>query len=339
MSVGRSVGDAALLLSGWLQRANHRLDTGLRKAAIAVLRRRGWTPAVLAHPGYGSARRVRVLGRVLWAAPSAHPENRVGIPGWQRFLTLEAPHTEVEVEVAGVHHRVRSDEDGFVDTIVEIPDGLDGQAEVAVTLRAADRTSTAPAYLASADAQRGVVCDIDDTVLVTELAHPLRALWRTFVQTSAQRRAVPGMAALLHELTTGGQVPVIYLSTGPWNLVAPLARFLHRTGFPPGALLLTDWGVRADCWFRDGRAHKRNSLARLAIDLPEVSWTLVGDTGQHDPLLYAEFATTHPDQVARILLRDPGSREPLVDTAGAVPVVRAADGAGLRRGLLRFSDP
>ena len=85
-------------------------------------------------------------------------------------------------------------------------------------------------------------------------------------------------------------VPVLYLSNGPWNLIGPLTAFLERNGFPPGALLLTDWGLQPDRWFRDGQAHKRGSLLRLAEDLPGVDWTLVGDTGEHDPALYEEFA-------------------------------------------------
>jgi glycosyltransferase involved in cell wall biosynthesis len=113
-----------------------------------------------------------------------------------------------------------------------------------------------------------VVCDIDDTVLVTGIATPLRAAWRTFVQPMTRRQAVPGMARLLRELTAGApHVPVVYLSNGPWNLAGPLGRFLERSGFPPGALLLTDWGPTPTRVFRDGRSHKRTSLERLAADL------------------------------------------------------------------------
>lgn len=63
-----------------------------------------------------------------------------------------------------------------------------------------------------------VVCDIDDTVLVTGIATPLRAAWRTFIQPMGERQAVPGMAALLWHLTSGApHVPVVYLSNRLWN--------------------------------------------------------------------------------------------------------------------------
>ena len=77
----------------------HRGDAAVRHLLSHAAHRRGWTPAVLAHPGYGSGGRVRVLGRVLLAPPGTHPEDRRAVPGWQRFLTLESPHAPVTVEV------------------------------------------------------------------------------------------------------------------------------------------------------------------------------------------------------------------------------------------------
>jgi phosphatidate phosphatase APP1 len=317
-----------------------RADDALRTVLSRLARRRGWTPAVLAHPGYGSGARVRVLGRVLLAPPSAHPEQRRAVPGWQRFLTLESPHTDVEIEVAGVRTSARSDVDGLLDVTLELPAPAAEAAAAAGllegVLRAGDRAATAPVHLASPDAARGVVCDIDDTVLVTGIATPLRAAWRTFVLPMARRQAVPGMPALLRRLTAGEpHIPVVYLSNGPWNLAGPLAGFLERSGFPPGALLLTDWGPSPTRWFRDGRAHKRSSLQRLAADLPNVAWTLVGDTGEHDPELYREFATAAPDKVRAVLLIDAAepSGRPRVERVGDVPVVYGRDGATLAAAL------
>jgi phosphatidate phosphatase APP1 len=301
-----------------------RADAAVRELASRAARRAGWTPAVLAHPGYGSGDRVRVLGRVLLAPRSAHPAGRRPVPGWQRFLTLESAGTEVVVEVGGLRTVVRSDDDGLVDVTLALD--LPDTGALPVVLRAGDRSATASVHLASPDAARGVVCDIDDTVLVTGITTPLRAAWRTFVLPMTRREPVPGMARLLRELTSGApHVPVVYLSNGPWNLAGPLSRFLETHGFPPGALLLTDWGPTPTRWFRDGQAHKRASLQRLAADLPGVRWTLVGDTGEHDPALYEEFTRARPDRVRAVLLRDT-TGPARVEHVGAVPVVYGPDG-------------
>ena len=308
-----------------------RADGALRDLASRGARRAGWTPAVLAHPGYGSGGRVRVLGRVLLAPPGAHPADRRPVPGWQRFLTLESPGTEVVVEVGGLRTVVRSDDDGLVDVTLSLD--LPDAGVLPVVLRAGDRSATAPVHLASPDAARGVVCDIDDTVLVTGIATPLRAAWRTFVLPMQRREPVPGMARLLRELTSGApHVPVVYLSNGPWNLAGPLSRFLEGHGFPPGALLLTDWGPTPTRFFRDGQAHKRTSLERLAADLPGVRWTLVGDTSEHDPELYGAFARARPDRVRAVLLRDT-TAPARVEHVGAVPVVYGPDGDAIAGAL------
>ena len=305
-----------------------RVDGASRDLLSRLARRAGWTPAVLAHPGYGSGGRVRVLGRVLLAPAGTHPEDRRAVPGWQRFLTLESAGAEVVVEVAGRRTLVRSDDDGLVDVTLQVD--LPDTGALPVRLTAGARSADTVVHLASPDAARGVVCDIDDTVLVTGIATPLRAAWRTFVQPMTRRQAVPGMARLLRELTSGApHVPVVYLSNGPWNLAGPLARFLESSGFPPGALLLTDWGPTPTRWFRDGQAHKRASLQRLATDLPGVPWTLVGDTSEHDPALYAEFARTRPDRVRAVLLRDVPSVHPRTEQVGDVPVAYGRDGDAL----------
>jgi phosphatidate phosphatase APP1 len=307
-------------------------DAALRDQASRIARRAGWTPAVLAHPGYGSGGRVRVLGRVLLAPAGVHPEERRAVPGWQRFLTLESPDAEVLVEVAGQRAVVRSDDDGLIDVTLSLD--LPDVGALPLRLTAGARTATGTLHLASPDAALGVVCDIDDTVLVTGIATPLRAAWRTFVQPMSRRQAVPGMARLLRELTSGApHVPVVYLSNGPWNLAGPVGSFLERSGFPPGALLLTDWGPTPTRWFRDGRSHKRTALQRLASDLPGVRWTLVGDTGEHDPALYEEFTRAQPDRVHAVLLRDTTGGPARQERLGRVPVVYGRDGDAIAAAL------
>lgn len=99
------------------------------------------------------------------------------------------------------------------------------------------------------------------------------------------------------------EAPVFYLSTGAWNTYGLLVRFLARHHYPTGPLLLTDWGPTQSGWFRSGRRHKAESLARLTQELPNVRWLLIGDDGQHDPSIYAEFTDAHPGRVRAIAIR------------------------------------
>ena len=320
---------------GWSLRAlvaANRAKTHLDRVLSERARARGWTTAALGYPGYAAQGRARVRGRLLLAPRGSDPNARLDIPGWRRLLTLEQPHGEVDVTLDGVRVRARADEAGVVDLVVpaELPPG-----RAAALLHPEGRPPVpAPLHVAAPDATGGVVCDIDDTVWITGIRHPLRAAWRTFAGNDSTRRPVAGMAALLTRLTAAeGHAPVVYVSNGPWNLAGPISAFLERHGFPAGALLLTDWGISPLAWFRSGRAHKRASLERLAADLPGVRWVLVGDDGEHDPEVYRDFARSHPEHVAAVALRTVapiGTTPPETEErAGTVPVVRAGDGRAL----------
>ncbi len=313
-------------------RAFFRAETGLTALAARAALRRGWTEAVLPVTGIAVGDRVRVLARVVLAAPGAEPSEVVGVAGWRRLLTIERPGAEVEVELAGRRHELCSGEGGFVD--VEVQERLEpGTAEVRFQVTGR-RQVAAEVQVASPQATVGVVCDIDDTAWVTGLRHPLRAAWRTFARGSEGRRAVPGTAALLREALGSQEHPVVvYLSNGPWNLAGPVSRFLGRNGFPRGVLLMTDWGPRTDRWFRDGQAHKRSSLERLARDMPWVSWVLVGDDGEHDPAIYTDFVRSHPGRVVAVAMRQVRIIEgagPRTEDVDGVPFVHAPDGNELR---------
>ena len=156
----------------------------------------------------------------------------------------------------------------------------------------------------------GIVSDVDDTVIVSMLPRLLTAAKHAFVDRVSSREAVDGMAEFLTDAaqshTTApnpSHAPVLYLSTGAWNVVPALRSFLERAHFPTGCFLMTDFGPSNTGWFRSGPEHKRRELRRLSRMLPHVRWLLVGDDGQHDPEIYAEFARECPHQVAGIAIR------------------------------------
>jgi phosphatidate phosphatase APP1 len=257
---------------------------------------------------------------------------------------------DVVVELSGSQRTARSNKGGLIDAVldVRVPAG-----RASARLSVGGRYGTATVHVTPDDARIGLVCDVDDTVWVTDLHNPLRAVWRTMARSSGERRPVPGMASLLRGLRDHyPDAPVVYVSNGPWNLNGPVTRFLERRGFPAGSLLMTDWGITPRAWFRDGKAHKRSSLERLVEDFPQVRWVLIGDDGEHDPELYGEFAARNPDRVAAIALRELESRqfgrpdveysarEPVQGRSGVAPaassrtvVLRSADGMELLRGL------
>ncbi|WP_208971943.1 App1 family protein [Kineococcus rubinsiae] len=313
-----------------------RIENALKGVVGAGLRRRGYHAHALAFPGYGGPGWVRVLGRVLLGrdepvtpAPGAPPAS---VRGWRNFLTVPVAGHEVTVRIGGHERVLTTDRGGYLDQVIDVDlppgeheltltvgldaapaeeevvesvqDDTEGGADLAPELAAARHTGTARVIVVGPEPQLGLLSDIDDTVVVTRLPRPLIAAWNSFVIDERARVPVNGMAELYQQFVEENPgSPVVYLSTGAWNAAPTLARFLSRSGYPEGPLLLTDWGPTNTGWFRDGSAHKRGSLARLAQELPQVTWLLVGDDGQHDPVLYAEFLAAAPERVAAVGIR------------------------------------
>lgn len=321
-------------------------DAMHRRASRRALEQ-GWQPSITVYAGYGSPRSVRVLGRLLLTAPDGRTptERPEVVRGWRSFLTVPVREARVQVEVGGELHEAVTDRGGFVDVV--LPASLEpGWQQVVVHAEGAEPVP-APVRVIGDDVEVGLVSDIDDTVMVTALPRPFLAAWNTFVLDEHARNPVPGMAVLYERITRRwADAPVVYLSTGAWNVAPTLTRFLHRHLYPRGPLLLTDWGPTPDRWFRSGRAHKERSLRRLAEEFPHVRWLLVGDDGQHDEAIYEEFAREHPDNVAAVAIRHLSPTESVLAQGLPAPSgaparaegphawVSAPDGAGLAR-LLR----
>ena len=72
-----------------------------------------------------------------------------------------------------------------------------------------------------------------------------------------------------------------------------------------------------------------------------MAWTLVGDTSEHDPALYREFAAAQADRVRAVLLRDATLQvgEARVERLDEVPVVYGRDGASLAAVLPSLGGP
>jgi phosphatidate phosphatase APP1 len=339
-------------------------DAVLRVLGPFLRRTLGWVPQVEAYTGYGTPERVRVLARVVLAPPRGplappEPDRR----GFRAYLAVPAPQERVVVTVEGVQVDVVADRAGYVDVEVELPAGRPlppgwqraelapasgrpaGWSSATVTTAAVRVVDDAPTL--------GVISDIDDTTMVTMVPRLLLAAWNSLVRPTAARTPVHGMSHLYAEVAAAHpEAPFVYVSTGAWNTARTLRRFLARHGFPPGPLLLTDFGPTQTGWFRSGRAHKDTEIDRLMTIFPQVTWLLVGDDGQHDPDIYARAAERWPGRVAAVAIRTltpaervlgtgagpAGSRTPappdhLPKATDGVPTVVAPDGIALAQRL------
>ena len=227
----------------------------------------------------------------------------------EKFWTLESPPVRVQVAWQGQTCTVTSDSGGFIDAGF----ALQGEAPRVMTraqLTLPDEPDDAPTAVdvfgLHPGAAFGVISDIDDTVLETELTNP----WRRFLQLiySKQRMRLPfeGIAALYKAMARPHN-PIFYVSNAPWNLYQHVVELLDHHEIPKGPLLLRDSRI-AERIVRDEesgevRVHKQRALRRIMEEHPNLSFVLLGDSSRRDPLRYVEIAEAFPRRVAAIYIR------------------------------------
>lgn len=316
-ALGRALPDVSVV------RLASTVDRAVNAGLIAVKRSRRLLRPVVVLPylgwyGDGVAHMTaRCVERPLFA-PSV--DARVGMgralaANLRRLTVLTMSGVRVRASIGGASAEFVSDSGGYLH--VELPAGpltpgwhvLDLHPVEAGTIE----HTTGRVLVPDPRGGLAVISDIDDTILRTGLTQRFAAAGNTFLRDVLDRSPVPGMATFYAGLARGvgagphPQVPFYYVSTGSWNYYDYLVAFMGLHHYPRGPLFLTDWGPTADRLMRDGREHKRRTIARLIESHPAHSFVLVGDVGQGDPETYELVARDFPDRIRAIFVVHVGS--------------------------------
>ena len=146
-----------------------------------------------------------------------------------------------------------------------------------------------------------VICDIDDTIKVSNVLDK-RELLRNIL--FRPQRPVRSMAAYLHELERKGAY-FHYVSAAPWQLYPTLKPFLDRN-VPRGTVSLRYFRLKDKSFvdfLKSSRDYKINTISGIIRRYPKHRFHLIGDSGEHDPEVYGEIARRFARQVRAITIR------------------------------------
>ncbi|MDX1494040.1 MAG: phosphatase domain-containing protein [Longimicrobiales bacterium] len=288
--------------------------------------------------GYGSRDEIYLMGRVF-----QQPRMGSGLPGGsflrevadvlRRFGRWGLGGATIRARIGAVEGTFETDGDGYFHVQLH-PDGAldDGARWHTVSLDVTHDGDTASeeglVYVPPASARYVVISDIDDTVMHTGVANKAKMLWRLFVQGAESRVAFPGVAELYQALHAGvggdeGN-PMLYVSRAPWSIYEVLATFFRLKGIPEGPILfLREWGLTLQRPLpRKAKDHKRDLIREMLRRYPQLPFILIGDSGQHDPEIYAQVVRENPDRVKAVYIRDvdpdPERRDQVLELAGAL---------------------
>jgi phosphatidate phosphatase APP1 len=275
---------------------------------------------VLPYLGFGNAHTLWIRGRVLDEA--SFREQTGQDSSWSNLVALyrrlesgEVADARVTARFGGRSWNTVTDSGGYFEFEIvaaaplaggvhrvelELPDSLasDGQP-----VRAA-----AEAFVPAASARFGIISDIDDTVLWTNVTNKLNMALMLARTNAHTRKPFKGVAAFYRALRDGAggneDNPLFYVSSSPWHLFGFLVDFLRLQGIPVGPLLLRELGMRDVFKLTRHAKHKLEKIELILSFYPGMQFVLIGDSGEKDPEIYAEIVRRHPQAVRMIYIRN-----------------------------------
>lgn len=318
-------------MANW-QRALRRVLTGVEArydgAKFRLRQRMGLGRlCVVPYLGYGTTDALSLQGRVLRdkGITSAMEDDSI----WRNMLNMfrrynsdEIPGARLRAQFGDLAQEVVADKEGYFEMVFRpqaLPPSEDMWHEIAIELVDYPGKAKNPAepqtvqaigrvIVPPPDAEFGVISDIDDTVLRTDVVNLLAMARNTFLKNARTRLPFEGAAAFYDALRRGAGStinPIYYVTSSPWNLYDLIVDFFVVRGIPLGPLFMVNWGLTVDQFLTPGHhRHKMTAIQNLLETYPALPFILIGDSGQKDPEIYLEVILNNPGRILAAYIRD-----------------------------------
>lgn len=269
---------------------------------------------------------------------------------YHRMNSDEVPGARLRIHAGAEIRNLQSDEEGYFELSLALPalqpplesiqlEWLpDSETKPASDPNKTDRISV-PLVQTSNNACFGVISDVDDTLLVTNVQNLFGLARSLFSGRARQRAHFPGVPALYRGLHSDRN-PLFFVSSSPWNLYDLLEETFDFHGLPEHVTFLRDWGISdQEILPTDNIDFKLGMLRLIASLFPNLPFLLIGDSGQQDPEIYTRFILENPGRILGVYIRDvsPDARRDeavhRLKTSG-VPLLLAPDSLAMARDAL-----
>jgi phosphatidate phosphatase APP1 len=274
---------------------------------------------IIPYLGFGTANRLLFGGRVLEdegfrLASSADHTWRNLVNMFRRFESDEVPGARIRARFQGIDNEVTSDDEGYFSCAIEPVQHLEPTQWQQVALELLNPVSrnkrpvraTARVMIPSPNARFGVISDIDDTVVASNVNSKVKMILTVVLSNEHTRKPFEGVAGLYRAFQLGmrgnEENPIFYVSNGPWNLYTLLLEFLNLQKIPLGPLLLRDFGDHL-FFSKEPDGHKKSSIKMILETFPHLPFVLIGDSGERDPEIYRDLVKDYPDRIRAIYIR------------------------------------
>jgi phosphatidate phosphatase APP1 len=222
-----------------------------------------------------------------------------------RMLFTSGEEGAVTWRVGKFEWTVRADDHGYWELTANTPLELAPGWHVIES----DPTPSSVAHVLVPDPRNtlGIISDIDDTILVSDVLSKRRLLANSLLLPAERRGAVPGLAMLYRSLAARNpapeSTPIFYVSGSPRQLTDNLRLFMTMGGFPRGVLQLKEISTERGDSLLDTPTYKRKHIDKILAAFPGVKFMLIGDDGEQDPEIFAHAAEKYPDRIEGVWIR------------------------------------
>jgi phosphatidate phosphatase APP1 len=275
-------------------------------------------PAVLLMPALGRADGVTLQGRALKEAPRGSTALSRNL---RRLTASNWKGAKVEVRFLGTTATVTAGHDGAFEVNFQPPPGTPFPPGLHwAEARVAGADTRARVEIVPDTAPLLVVSDFDDTLAITRVTSTSGLLQSALLEDGDTQPVVPGMAAFYGCLSTQRAPAFALVSGSPVQYLPRVTDFLARHRFPNFGVYLRDLGPNTLA------GYKQPVIRRLLQQFPQPV-VLVGDSGEHDPEVYAQIRDEFPGRVKAIYIRDAGRAETASRFEGMVLFAEAREAA------------
>ncbi len=146
-----------------------------------------------------------------------------------------------------------------------------------------------------------VISDIDDTIKISEVLNKKELIKNIFVRPY---RTTKGFPAYYKKLKSQGAY-FHYVSASPWQLQPSLKPFMDLN-YPKGTVTLRNFRIKDSsllAFFKPSAEYKIKNIKKIIQRYPKHQFILIGDSGEHDPEVYAEIYKQFPKNIKAIQIR------------------------------------
>jgi len=264
---------------------------------------------------YGNERQLFIQGRTLVKKKFRQVKKDDGWLSnlWRRARQIEGNEIEeakIKATIKNQSYEIKGDDEGYFDFHIKSKVLLSTGYEP-IDLKIENNPTAHKTQATIINSQKkllGIICDIDDTVMISNVPNKFKLAMNTLFKNYKQRKAVPTMAKrlkkLLAENPKDAPSTLFFLSGSPQQLFNPIKSFLAYNHFPKYTIILKKaHGDHTDP-LTDQLAYKSQKIERLIQLYPNMEWVMFGDSGEKDKEVYELMKKRYPTKVKRFYIRN-----------------------------------